>query len=166
MPRCRPTSIARTLGVFSVCFSPDGKRIVSGSRGFDAQAIVVCSWRGEGLGRGQGHRCPHSHATHKHSQSGPPGAVRLPAIAHLRDRHYVTVFELRAGSVVVGDPAKGIGVRPYFFWMRSRAAMAASRTSSEGSLTASIRAGIADFASGRSFPGLKPSGCGRRGFCP
>lgn len=35
--------------------------------------------------------------------------VRLPAIAHLQDGHYVTLFELSAGNVVVGDPAKGVG---------------------------------------------------------
>jgi ATP-binding cassette subfamily B protein len=36
-------------------------------------------------------------------------AVRLPAIAHLRDGHYVTLFEVSSGNVVVGDPATGIG---------------------------------------------------------
>jgi ATP-binding cassette subfamily B protein len=36
-------------------------------------------------------------------------AVRLPAIAHLADGHYVVLFELGTGSFVVGDPASGVG---------------------------------------------------------
>jgi CRP-like cAMP-binding protein len=36
------------------------------------------------------------------------GQVALPAIAHLRDGHYVVLHELRPGGVVVGDPATGI----------------------------------------------------------
>src|SRR5262249_12443431 len=36
------------------------------------------------------------------------GQVTLPAIAHLRDGHYVVLHELRPGGVVVGDPAAGI----------------------------------------------------------
>lgn len=36
------------------------------------------------------------------------GQVSLPAIAHLSDGHYVVLHELRAGGVVVGDPATGI----------------------------------------------------------
>jgi CRP-like cAMP-binding protein len=36
------------------------------------------------------------------------GQVRLPAVAHLSDGHYVVLHELSAGGVVVGDPATGI----------------------------------------------------------
>lgn len=34
--------------------------------------------------------------------------VRLPAIAHLRDGHYVVLHELGAAAAVVGDPASGV----------------------------------------------------------
>jgi CRP-like cAMP-binding protein len=36
------------------------------------------------------------------------GQVRLPAVAHLSDGHYVVLHELGPGGVVVGDPATGI----------------------------------------------------------
>jgi ATP-binding cassette, subfamily B, bacterial len=36
-------------------------------------------------------------------------AVRLPAVAHLSDGHYVVLFELDNGSLIVGDPASGVG---------------------------------------------------------
>jgi hypothetical protein len=36
------------------------------------------------------------------------GQVRLPAIAHLNDGHYIVLHELRDAGVVVADPAAGI----------------------------------------------------------
>jgi CRP-like cAMP-binding protein len=36
-------------------------------------------------------------------------AVRLPAICHLAGGHYVVLFELVLGGVIVGDPASGVG---------------------------------------------------------
>lgn len=34
--------------------------------------------------------------------------ARLPAVAHLTGGHYVTLFEVRANKLVLGDPAEGI----------------------------------------------------------
>lgn len=39
-------------------------------------------------------------------------AVRFPAIAHLTTGHYVVLFELNPGGVMVGDPATGVGSWP------------------------------------------------------
>lgn len=39
-------------------------------------------------------------------------AVRLPAIAHLASGHYVVLFEVAAGGLLVGDPAHGISKWP------------------------------------------------------
>ena len=36
------------------------------------------------------------------------GQVSFPAIAHLRDGHYVVLHELSEAGVVIGDPATGI----------------------------------------------------------
>ncbi len=36
------------------------------------------------------------------------GLVSLPAIAHLRDGHYVVLYQVGPGGVVVGDPAAGV----------------------------------------------------------
>jgi ATP-binding cassette subfamily B protein len=36
------------------------------------------------------------------------GQVRLPAIAHLNDGHYVVLHELSESGVVIGDPATGV----------------------------------------------------------
>jgi ATP-binding cassette subfamily B protein RaxB len=39
-------------------------------------------------------------------------SVRLPALAHLADEHYVVVYALEHGGVVVGDPATGVVTLP------------------------------------------------------
>lgn len=36
------------------------------------------------------------------------GEVNLPAIAHLRDGHYVVAFDRSAEGVIIGDPASGV----------------------------------------------------------
>jgi CRP-like cAMP-binding protein len=40
------------------------------------------------------------------------GGVRLPAIAHLNDGHYVVLFEVNVGHLIIGDPATGVGTWP------------------------------------------------------
>jgi CRP-like cAMP-binding protein len=39
-------------------------------------------------------------------------AVCLPAVAHLVDGHYVTLFEVHVDAIVVGDPGRGVGRWP------------------------------------------------------
>jgi CRP-like cAMP-binding protein/predicted double-glycine peptidase len=36
------------------------------------------------------------------------GQVALPAVVHLKSQHYVVLYEMAQGSVVVGDPATGV----------------------------------------------------------
>ena len=50
---------------------------------------------------------------------GRLGQVRLPAVAHLSDGHYVVLHELGPGGVVVGDPAAGIASWSRAFLTRS-----------------------------------------------
>jgi len=45
-------------------------------------------------------------------------AITLPAVAHLRVGHFVTVFECGPASVTIGDPARGVVTRPLTAFFR------------------------------------------------
>jgi ABC-type bacteriocin/lantibiotic exporter with double-glycine peptidase domain len=40
-------------------------------------------------------------------------SVRLPAVAHLANGHYIALFDLRLDGLVAGDPASGVRTLPF-----------------------------------------------------